>query len=72
MPTALRWRFCGPVELVHEANAELYSADGWVYNYKKTEIELSFLNSVVGDQKGYKTGRFFDPKHFGRQSWHGW
>jgi hypothetical protein len=51
---------------------DLYSANGWVYNDQKTEIELSFLNSVVGDQKGYKTGRFFDPKHFGRLSWHGW
>ena len=44
---------------------DLYSADGWVYNDKKTEIELSFLNNVVGDQKEYKTGRLFDPRHFG-------
>ncbi|MFL6260531.1 MAG: CRTAC1 family protein [Thermoanaerobaculia bacterium] len=51
---------------------DLYSANGWVYNDKKTEIEMSFLNSVVGDQKGYKSGRFFDPKHFGKLSWHGW
>jgi hypothetical protein len=51
---------------------DIYSADGWVYNDRGTEIELSFLNNVVGDQKGYKTGRFFDPKHFGRTSWHGW
>jgi ASPIC/UnbV protein/VCBS repeat protein len=51
---------------------DLYSADGWVYNDKETEIELSFLNNVVGSQDVYKTGKFFDPKHFGRLSWHGW
>ena len=51
---------------------DVYSANGWVYSDKGTEIELDFLNNVVGDQKGYKTGRFFDPKHFGRLSWHGW
>jgi len=26
----------------------------------------------VTRQKDYKTGIFFDPKHFGRMSWHGW
>jgi hypothetical protein len=51
---------------------DIYSADGWVYNDKKTEIELAFLNNVVGSQSEYKTGKFFDPKHFGRLSWHGW
>ncbi len=51
---------------------DLYSADGWVYNDRGTEIELDFLNNVVGSQAEYKTGRFFDPKHFGRLSWHGW
>jgi hypothetical protein len=51
---------------------DLYSADGWVYNDRGTEIELDFLNNVVGEQAEYKTGRFFDPKHFGRLSWHGW
>jgi enediyne biosynthesis protein E4 len=51
---------------------DLYSADGWVYNDRGTEIELSFLNNVVGSQSEYKTGAFFDPKHFGRLSWHGW
>jgi len=51
---------------------DIYSADGWVYNDRGTEIELDFLNNVVGKQREYKTGVFFDPKHFGRSSWHGW
>jgi len=51
---------------------DIYSTNGWVYGDRDTEIELEFLNNVVGDQKGYKSGRFFDPKHFGRRSWHGW
>jgi ASPIC and UnbV/FG-GAP-like repeat len=51
---------------------DIYSADGWVYNDRGTEIEMSFLNNVVGSQKEYKTGAFFDPKHFGSLSWHGW
>ena len=51
---------------------DIYSANGWVYNDRGTEIELEFLNNVVGRQKDYKTGIFFDPKHFGRESWHGW
>jgi hypothetical protein len=51
---------------------DVYSANGWVYNDRDSEIEMEFLNNVVGDQKGYKSGRFFDPKHFGRRSWHGW
>jgi hypothetical protein len=51
---------------------DLYAANGWVYNEKNTEIELDFLNNVVTNQKEYKTGVYFDPKHFGRQSWHGW
>ncbi|HSS49487.1 MAG TPA: CRTAC1 family protein, partial [Thermoanaerobaculia bacterium] len=51
---------------------DIYSADGWVYNDKGTEIELEFLNNVVGSQAEYKKGTFFDPKHFGKLSWHGW
>jgi ASPIC/UnbV protein/VCBS repeat protein len=51
---------------------DLYSANGWVYNRRGTEIELDFLNNVVGRQRDYKTGLFFDPAHFGEQSWHGW
>jgi hypothetical protein len=51
---------------------DVYSADGWVYNDKGTELELDFLNNVVGNQREYKKGTFFDPKHFGRLSWHGW
>jgi len=51
---------------------DIYTADGWVYNDKGTEIELDFLDNVVSRQAEYKTGVFFDPKHFGRSSWHGW
>ena len=51
---------------------DVYMANGWVYNDPDTEIELEFLNNVVTKQNVYKTGRFFDPKHFGRSSWHGW
>ena len=51
---------------------DVYAADGWVFNDKGTEIELDFLNNVVSKQDEYKTGIFFDPKHFGRTSWHGW
>jgi hypothetical protein len=51
---------------------DIYAADGWVYNDRDTEIELEFLNNVVSNQDVYKTGIFFDPKHFGRRSWHGW
>jgi hypothetical protein len=51
---------------------DIYAADGWVYNDRGTEIELDFLNNVVSHQDVYKSGIFFDPNHFGRQSWHGW
>jgi enediyne biosynthesis protein E4 len=51
---------------------DIYAADGWVYNDRGTEIELDFLNNVVSKQKEYKTGIFFDPKYFGKTSWHGW
>ena len=51
---------------------DIFAADGWVYNDKDTEIELDFLNNVVTEQKLYKTGLFFDPKHFGHTSWHGY
>jgi hypothetical protein len=51
---------------------DIYAADGWVYNDPGTEIEMDFLNNVVSRQKEYKTGIFFDPKHFGRTSWHGY
>jgi hypothetical protein len=30
------------------------------------------LNNVVTHQDTYKTGLYFDPKYFGRRSWHGW
>src|SRR5262245_52708656 len=51
---------------------DIYAADGWVFNDRGTEIELDFLNNVVSKQKEYKTGIFFDPKYFGKTSWHGW
>ena len=51
---------------------DIYAADGWVYNQPGTEIELEFLNSVVGEQAEYKTGKFFDPAWFGTRSWHGY
>jgi hypothetical protein len=51
---------------------DIYSANGWVYNEPDSEIELEFLNNVVGSQDQYKTGIFFDPRHFGKRSWHGW
>ncbi|MEZ5400191.1 MAG: CRTAC1 family protein [Bryobacteraceae bacterium] len=51
---------------------DIYAANGWVYNDRDTEIELEFLNNVVSKQDVYKTGLFFDPKYFGRRSWHGW
>jgi hypothetical protein len=51
---------------------DIYEADGWVFGDKGTEIELEFLNNVVSHQDVYKTGILFDPKHFGRNSWHGW
>jgi enediyne biosynthesis protein E4 len=69
----LGW-FWGAVftDLDNDGRQDIYAADGWVYNDRGTEIELDFLNNVVGSQAEYKTGKFFDPKHFGRTSWHGW
>lgn len=51
---------------------DVYVANGWVYNDPNTEIEMDFLNNVVSRQQEYKTGIFFDPKHFGSTSWHGY
>ena len=51
---------------------DIYMANGWVYNDPGTEIEMQFLNNVVSRQDEYKTGIFFDPEHFGRNSWHGY
>ena len=56
----------------NDGRLDIYSADGWVYNDRGTEIELDFLNNVVSRQADYKKGIFFDPKNFGRLSWHGW
>jgi hypothetical protein len=51
---------------------DIYATNGWVYNDRGTEIEMEFLNNVVSKQDVYKTGLFFDPKYFGKRSWHGW
>jgi ASPIC and UnbV/FG-GAP-like repeat len=51
---------------------DIYAANGWVYNEPGTDIELDFLNKVVGEQRLYKTGYLFDPRYFGTRSWHGW
>ena len=51
---------------------DLYAANGWVQGEPGTEIELEFLRDVVQDQRLYKSGRLFDPDHFGGRSWHGW
>jgi hypothetical protein len=51
---------------------DIYAANGWVYNDRDTDIELDFLNKVVGNQRLYKTGYLFDPRYFGTRSWHGW
>ncbi len=51
---------------------DIYSANGWVYGREGTEIELEFLDQVVGDQRTYKSGRLFDPASFRGRSWHGW
>jgi len=59
-------------DLDNDGWLDIYSVNGWVYNDKGTEIELDFLNGVVSEQQKYKTGIFFDPKHFGKMSWHGW
>jgi hypothetical protein len=59
-------------DLDNDGWKDIYSANGWVYNDPDSEIELEFLNNVVGSQQVYKTGIFFDPRHFGRRSWHGW
>jgi hypothetical protein len=50
---------------------DIYSTDGWAYNDRGTEIELDFLNGVVSDMPEYKKGTYFDPKWFGKRSWHG-
>ncbi len=51
---------------------DLYSANGWVYNDRDTEIELEFLHGVVTEMQKYKSGAFFDPANFDNLSWHGW
>jgi enediyne biosynthesis protein E4 len=51
---------------------DIYSANGWVYNDRGSEIELDFLNGVVSDMREYKKGTYFNPAWFGRRSWHGY
>jgi ASPIC and UnbV/FG-GAP-like repeat len=59
-------------DLDNDGWLDLYSANGWVYGRRGTDLELEFLDNVVGRQRDYKTGKFFDPRHFGDRSWHGW
>jgi hypothetical protein len=51
---------------------DVYSTNGWIYGEPGTEIELEFLNRVVGDQQAYKRGELFDPDRFEGESWHGY
>ncbi|MFP3941116.1 MAG: CRTAC1 family protein [Thermoanaerobaculia bacterium] len=51
---------------------DLYAANGWVYGEPGTELELEFLNDVVGRQDLYQAGALFDPARFDGRSWHGW
>jgi len=59
-------------DLDNDGWKDIYACDGWVRNDKDTEIEMEFLNNVVTHQNWYKAGVLFDPKNFGRESWHGW
>src|SRR5262249_42134177 len=49
-----------------------YAGNGWVYNDKSTELGLDLRFKGVTNQNQDKSGILFDPKHFGRMSWHGW
>jgi hypothetical protein len=51
---------------------DIYAANGWVYGDKDTELELEFLYNAITNPRTFKSGLYFDPKHFGRCSWHGW
>ena len=52
---------------------DIYSANGWVYNDRGTEIELEFLNNVV-EQPGRVQDRHSSSirSTSARRSWHGW
>jgi hypothetical protein len=59
-------------DLDNDGWQDVYSANGWVYGRRHTEIELDFFTGVATDQRKYKSGYFFDPETFGGRSWHGW
>ena len=59
-------------DLDNDGWQDVYATNGWIYGRRGTELELDFLDSVVGHQDVYKTGALFDPARFGGRSWHGW
>jgi hypothetical protein len=59
-------------DLDNDGWLDIYCANGWVYGRRGTEMELEFLDHVIGRQREYKTGIFFDPRSFAGRSWHGW
>ena len=59
-------------DLDNDGWQDIYAANGWIYGRRDTEIELEFLDAVVGRQDLYKSGALFDPDRFGGRSWHGW
>jgi ASPIC and UnbV/FG-GAP-like repeat len=59
-------------DLDNDGWLDVYCANGWVYGERRTEMELEFLDNVIGRQREYKSGVFFDPASFAGRSWHGW
>ncbi len=59
-------------DLDNDGRLDIYSADGWVYGRRGTDLELDFLHGVVDEMRRYKAGDLFDPAGFGGRSWHGW
>jgi ASPIC and UnbV/FG-GAP-like repeat len=59
-------------DLDNDGWLDIYCANGWVYGRRRTEMELEFLANVIGRQRDYKRGIFFDPRSFAGRSWHGW
>jgi ASPIC and UnbV/FG-GAP-like repeat len=51
---------------------DIYTADGWVYGDRGTDLELEFFEDALTRQKEFHEGKFFDPKFFANRSWHGW
>jgi hypothetical protein len=59
-------------DLDNDGWLDIYCANGWVYGESRTELELEFLDNVIGRQREYKRGTFFAIDSFGGRSWHGW